>query len=223
MRICWICRWNFAFKIPSNCRKENCKIFTKCLYTWLTVCTWSLYRLTACLTHAAENPMTGRSVCVCVSCLCLLTAITRTPILWCLDLKLIGLGYVCLWQFKRFSSVKTEYRLICSGCRPTQGGQGYTGSVSQTVGGRQCQRWSSNSPHTPWSGYTDSGFPDGSRAAADNYCRNPDASYQGGVWCYTVDPSKRWELCDVPMCPATTASGIFANFAAAMTCSVMPM
>jgi len=121
------------------------------------------------------------------------------------------------------SSVKTEYRLICSGCRPTQGGQGYTGSVSQTVGGRQCQRWSSNSPHTPYSGYTDSSFPDGSRAAAENYCRNPDPNYQDGVWCYTVDPDKRWELCDVPMCPATTASGIHTNFAAAMTHSVMRM
>ena len=35
---------------------------------------------------------------------------------------------------------------------------------------------------------------------AKNYCRNPDKEFMNGVWCYTIDPSLRWELCDVPLC-----------------------
>ena len=31
-----------------------------------------------------------------------------------------------------------------------------------------------------------------------NYCRNPDG--EPAVWCYTTDPQKRWEYCDVPKC-----------------------
>jgi hypothetical protein len=42
-------------------------------------------------------------------------------------------------------------------------------------------------------------FPDGSAAAAENYCRNPD-SEPGGPWCYTTDAGVRWEYCDVPLC-----------------------
>ena len=33
----------------------------------------------------------------------------------------------------------------------------------------------------------------------DNYCRNPDDE-PGGPWCYTTDPAKRWEYCDVMNC-----------------------
>ena len=29
-------------------------------------------------------------------------------------------------------------------------------------------------------------------------CRNPDGD--SGPWCYTTDPDKRWEYCDVPVC-----------------------
>ena len=42
-------------------------------------------------------------------------------------------------------------------------------------------------------------FPDGSVEAASNYCRNPD-NEPVGLWCYTMDPDKRWEECDVPIC-----------------------
>ena len=36
-------------------------------------------------------------------------------------------------------------------------------------------------------------FPD-----AKNYCRNPDSSEE--PWCYTTDPNKKWEYCDVCKC-----------------------
>ena len=29
--------------------------------------------------------------------------------------------------------------------------------------------------------------------------RNP-SGWSGGVWCYTLDPAVRWEVCDVPLC-----------------------
>ena len=73
------------------------------------------------------------------------------------------------------------------------------GKVSTTHTGKVCQSWSSNTPHMPGSDVTDDNFPDGSRKAAKNYCRNPDGELQG-VWCYTMDPNQRWEVCDVPFC-----------------------
>lgn len=31
-----------------------------------------------------------------------------------------------------------------------------------------------------------------------NYCRNPDGEPR--PWCFTTDPNKRWEFCDIPRC-----------------------
>ena len=74
------------------------------------------------------------------------------------------------------------------------------GTVHVTKSGKQCQWWSSSTPHVPHSSITDDKFPDGSIVAARNYCRNPAATFTGGVWCYTMDTDTRWELCDVPLC-----------------------
>ena len=91
--------------------------------------------------------------------------------------------------------------LLCSECKWTQLGREYMGRLSTTLSGKTCQEWTSNSPHTPNAAASqDANFPDGSRAAAKNYCRNPD-SYSDGVWCYTTDPNMRYEKCDVPLCP----------------------
>ncbi|XP_070545383.1 uncharacterized protein [Ptychodera flava] len=69
-------------------------------------------------------------------------------------------------------------------------GQGYRGTKSITVTGRRCQNWLANSPHSPtW-------FP--TIGVEDyNYCRNPIDSEEVLPWCYTTDPSVRWEYCDV--------------------------
>jgi len=85
-------------------------------------------------------------------------------------------------------------------CREDKAGRGYIGQVNTTATGKQCQQWTSNTPHVPLSIYADNQFPDGSRAAAENYCRNPDPRFLEGVWCYTMDPNVRWEECDVPEC-----------------------
>ena len=82
--------------------------------------------------------------------------------------------------------------------------------MSTTVSGRTCQAWASNTPHAPNSAsQNDENYPDGSRTAARNYCRNPDSS-SVGPWCYTTDPNKRWEACDVPFCGASESLRIFS-------------
>jgi len=71
----------------------------------------------------------------------------------------------------------------------------YRGTISTTVGGRECQRWDTNSPHSH--SRTAANYPNSD--LVENYCRNPDN--EPSAWCYTSDPAKRWERCDVPYCP----------------------
>jgi len=71
--------------------------------------------------------------------------------------------------------------------------------MRSTVSGKMCQHWSSNYPHSHKYNQ-DSMYADGSIQLADNFCRNPDADWSQGTWCYTVDPHTRWERCDVPLC-----------------------
>uniref|UniRef100_A0A8C5LGD4 Plasminogen n=1 Tax=Jaculus jaculus TaxID=51337 RepID=A0A8C5LGD4_JACJA len=73
-------------------------------------------------------------------------------------------------------------------------GENYVGKISTTKSGLACQAWDSQSPHTH--GYIPSKFP--SKNLKMNYCRNPDGEPQ--PWCFTTDPNKRWEYCDIPRC-----------------------
>ncbi|CAG2203522.1 PLG [Mytilus edulis] len=73
------------------------------------------------------------------------------------------------------------------GCKKTAQGSEYKGRISTTVSNRNCQRWNFNTPHRHPFHYLD-----------QNYCRNPDGS--SVPWCYTTDPNKRWEYCNVPYC-----------------------
>ncbi|XP_078687217.1 plasminogen-like [Branchiostoma floridae x Branchiostoma belcheri] len=80
---------------------------------------------------------------------------------------------------------------VCETCQ-VDNGLSYRGTVSVTESGLTCQRWdSSEQPHTP-EHYPSSGL-------EENYCRNPDED-SGGVWCYTTDPDRGWDYCDVPVC-----------------------
>ncbi|XP_076815276.1 uncharacterized protein LOC143461288 [Clavelina lepadiformis] len=67
----------------------------------------------------------------------------------------------------------------------------YRGTRAYTASGIPCQRWDVKYPHQP------KYLPEGGR---HNYCRNPDNDVHG-LWCYTTDPDRRWEYCDVPKCP----------------------
>uniref|UniRef100_A0A8C9QG99 Kringle domain-containing protein n=1 Tax=Spermophilus dauricus TaxID=99837 RepID=A0A8C9QG99_SPEDA len=75
----------------------------------------------------------------------------------------------------------------------------YEGKISKTMSGIECQAWDSQTPHAH--GYIPSKFPN--KNLKMNYCRNPDGephNDEKGPWCYTVDPEKRFEYCDIPEC-----------------------
>lgn len=85
-------------------------------------------------------------------------------------------------------------------CWYEKNGTDYRGTVNKTKSGRTCQFWSEQYPHqhtrtSHW--YPLSGL------GGHNYCRNPDN--EAGPWCYTTDPTVRWELCDVPSTAGTPA------------------
>lgn len=71
----------------------------------------------------------------------------------------------------------------------------YRGTVSVTVSGLTCQAWDDHTYHQHYH-LTPETDPDSGLDA--NYCRNPDG--EAGAWCYTTDPNRRWELCDVSFC-----------------------
>uniref|UniRef100_A0A8C3NN91 PLMN protein n=1 Tax=Geospiza parvula TaxID=87175 RepID=A0A8C3NN91_GEOPR len=78
-----------------------------------------------------------------------------------------------------------------------ENGVDYRGTVAKTARGRTCQEWSSQRPHSH-DYFTPTTHP---RAGLEkNYCRNPDGDVNG-PWCYTTDPRKAWEYCDIPKCP----------------------
>ncbi|XP_046877719.1 plasminogen [Hypomesus transpacificus] len=75
-------------------------------------------------------------------------------------------------------------------------GSTYRGMMSETVSGKKCQSWSSMVPHNHKK--TPRDFPNGDLRR--NLCRNPDEDR--APWCYTTDPSVRWEYCGVERCSA---------------------
>ncbi|XP_035682627.1 uncharacterized protein LOC118420028 [Branchiostoma floridae] len=73
-------------------------------------------------------------------------------------------------------------------------GASYRGTVFMTETGKTCQRWDSQTPHEHE--YTTAKFP--SSGLEENYCRKTEDWTE--VWCFTTDPSTRYEICDVPVC-----------------------
>ncbi|CAC5376686.1 PLG [Mytilus coruscus] len=73
-------------------------------------------------------------------------------------------------------------------CRRSTSGSEYQGMINTTISNRTCQRWDLDTPH-------DHNY---NNVNAENYCRNPDN--EPAPWCYTTDPDKRWEVCDIPFC-----------------------
>ncbi|KAL4226478.1 hypothetical protein ACF0H5_014461 [Mactra antiquata] len=71
----------------------------------------------------------------------------------------------------------------------------YDGVQSTTNSGNVCQRWDSQVPHRH---NMVSDLTIVSKTDAKNFCRDADRS--GIPWCYTIDPSIRWEACPVKNC-----------------------
>ena len=73
-----------------------------------------------------------------------------------------------------------------------------------TRSGITCQAWNTDTPHNRKSAndnITPESYPDD--GLESNYCRNTGALPEDTIWCFTMDPSKRWELCD----PLTNQKG----------------
>ncbi|XP_023379214.1 plasminogen [Pteropus vampyrus] len=100
------------------------------------------------------------------------------------------------WCYTTDPNVRFDYCSIpecedeCMHCS----GENYEGKTSRTMSGQECQAWSSQTPHAH--GYIPSKFPN--KDLTMNYCRNPDGEPR--PWCFTMDPNKRWEFCDIPRC-----------------------
>ncbi|KAL0267927.1 UNVERIFIED_CONTAM: hypothetical protein PYX00_010058 [Menopon gallinae] len=79
-------------------------------------------------------------------------------------------------------------------------GRYYQGTVNQTEKGLPCQKWDSHEPHSHYFRPPDV-FPEVQQA--ENYCRNAGGE-EPMPWCYTMDPSVRWQHCDIPVCENST-------------------
>lgn len=83
---------------------------------------------------------------------------------------------------------------IVDDCRMGNG-QYYMGQVNVTKSGISCQKWDSQKPHTHIQ--PPNVFPQVQNA--ENYCRNAGGE-EPSPWCYTMNESVRWQLCDIPLC-----------------------
>lgn len=74
-------------------------------------------------------------------------------------------------------------------------GRYYMGQMNVTKTGIPCQKWDSQKPHTHIQ--PPKVFPQVQNA--ENYCRNAGGE-EPSPWCYTMNESVRWQLCDIPLC-----------------------
>ncbi|XP_077866475.1 uncharacterized protein LOC144354682 [Saccoglossus kowalevskii] len=91
------------------------------------------------------------------------------------------------------SRERREVAVLATECYSLDDGSDYRGKVSVTKTGRTCQKWTHQTPHehpkTP-DNYPNTGL------GSHNYCRNP-THRPYGAWCFTTDPNKRSEYCDI--------------------------
>ena len=88
----------------------------------------------------------------------------------------------------------SEYDLVnTTGFCSRGNGWGYRGQVETTEFGLPCQAWTSQTPHRH------PRLPPHEVLGAGHACRNPwGLSHR--PWCYTADPTRRWQYCNVPSC-----------------------
>lgn len=87
------------------------------------------------------------------------------------------------------------YGLGTTECRVTGPGVEFGGDADATKSGYPCLSWSKTKTL-----FANRKFPDGSRAAAENRCRNPTGD-PGGPWCYAVvDGTEQPDYCETSVC-----------------------
>ena len=107
--------------------------------------------------------------------------------------------YFIWFKVLYFTNRCCAYVYCCPDCQNADGDE-IIGIAAYTESGRMCQAWIANEPH-PHPYHDNSTYPEKSVRAAGNKCRNPAIGWWSGrVWCYTTDPSVKWEHCDVPFC-----------------------
>ncbi|XP_077999988.1 plasminogen-like [Glandiceps talaboti] len=115
------------------------------------------------------------------------------PETWCYTTDLLK-----RWEYCDVEEFRCE-----SECYNQGNAADYRGVVSYTETGKECQKWTSQSPQSH--GYTPAAYPT-SGLGDHNYCRNP--SDDPKTWCYTTDPGVRWQYCSISAvgtaCPTTT-------------------
>lgn len=75
----------------------------------------------------------------------------------------------------------------------------YAGKQTRTASGKKCALWTvANLKHGNVKTQNAMNYPEANITAALNYCRNPDGDAK--PWCYTTDPSTRWEFCNISKC-----------------------
>ena len=85
-------------------------------------------------------------------------------------------------------------------CYRLGNGFDYQGNANLTIEGYPCQKWSSQYPTTHR--YLNASlFVDNTLEEISSYCRNPrkisSLGYEKWPWCYTMNPLKRWNFCDI--------------------------
>nr|XP_055041449.1 plasminogen [Misgurnus anguillicaudatus] len=84
-------------------------------------------------------------------------------------------------------------------------GSSYRGVMSETISGKKCQFWASMEPHKH--SKTPQDFPKADLRR--NLCRNPDGD--SAPWCYTTDPSVRWEYCNIERCNSKPSTPVLES------------
>ncbi|XP_078700036.1 apolipoprotein(a)-like [Branchiostoma floridae x Branchiostoma belcheri] len=87
-------------------------------------------------------------------------------------------------------------------CYDIDGASNYRGTVDFSKSGRACQRWDSQTPHSHT--VNNDYYPDDD--LVENYCRHPNGDTY--LWCYTQDPSQRYEECAIPRCVNGTGGSV---------------
>ncbi|XP_029817474.1 plasminogen [Manacus vitellinus] len=97
-------------------------------------------------------------------------------------------------MFASMDAVLYEKRIYLLECKRGIG-KDYRGTEAKTWRGIPCQKWAEKIPHKP--NYTPQKHPNA--GLEENYCRNPDGD-ENGPWCYTTDPTTRYDYCNIPEC-----------------------